>query len=76
MPQGGRRSRMTTGEVVFWWVAAVAVGWAAIWQIRGAMIATVALAIEGTIAVAHIYGFHRMKKSDERRSPAPDAPKE
>jgi hypothetical protein len=62
---------MTTGEVVFWWVAAVAVGWAAIWQIRGAMIATVALAIEGTIAVAHIYGFHR--RSD-RHAPASARP--
>jgi hypothetical protein len=67
---------MTTGEVVLWWVVAVAVGWAAIWQIRGAITATVALAIEVTIAVADIYAFHRMKKKDERRSLRPDAPKE
>ena len=69
-----RRTRMTGREIVFWWVVAMALGWAAIWQIRGATVATVALGIEATIAVAEIFAFHRHEKKDERRSTPSDAP--
>jgi uncharacterized membrane protein YcjF (UPF0283 family) len=67
---------MSGREVVLWFVVAVAVGWGAVWQLWGATIATVAVAVEVAMLAAEIFGFHHLRKRDERRSSPPDAPKE
>ena len=57
MSQGDRRTRMTTREIVLWFVFAVAAAWGAVWLTWGATIATVAVVITVPASPPKFLGF-------------------